>query len=351
MSRKAGLRDNMPSVVVVALGGLMTLAGCYGVYFGNTYISIERGWSAFISGTVLLTGGLVTVALGFAIHAITGLKQAVLGQYAGLAESEIAPAYSERDFVDSAATLQPVSSRLEPGIPDLGAALPPQAVPDLAHDASEPILAAGSEHGFDAQAHDHGTPTGPVVPAITAAGPSHGRDLPLGENEPASRADAELAPAAISPPAARGWRDRSLAELGRDLRAAREQKRPLVQEMEDMSPPHLAPAPLAATAVETTVPAAAPAAAPMSEPHDAPDLSYAHAHQDAHAPDHEPSTQTATIHDEEAPPTAPTSPVIGRYDAEGTSYVMYADGSIEAQSEAGVYRFTSMAELKGFIEG
>ena len=43
--------------------------------------------------------------------------------------------------------------------------------------------------------------------------------------------------------------------------------------------------------------------------------------------------------------------VIGRYDSDGTSYVMYSDGSIEAQSEAGVFRFNSMAELKAFIEG
>ena len=45
-----------------------------------------------------------------------------------------------------------------------------------------------------------------------------------------------------------------------------------------------------------------------------------------------------------------TSAVIGRYESEGTSYVMYADGSIDAQSAAGVYRFASMAELKAFIE-
>ena len=42
--------------------------------------------------------------------------------------------------------------------------------------------------------------------------------------------------------------------------------------------------------------------------------------------------------------------MIGRYESDGTSYVMYADGAIEAQSEAGVYRFASMAELKAFIE-
>ncbi len=50
-----------------------------------------------------------------------------------------------------------------------------------------------------------------------------------------------------------------------------------------------------------------------------------------------------------APPSQ--SAIIGRYEADGTSYVMFADGSIEAQSEAGVYRFSSMTELKAYIEG
>lgn len=49
-------------------------------------------------------------------------------------------------------------------------------------------------------------------------------------------------------------------------------------------------------------------------------------------------------------PSGPSAAVIGRYEADGTSYVMYADGSIDAQSESGVYRFASMAELKAFIE-
>lgn len=42
--------------------------------------------------------------------------------------------------------------------------------------------------------------------------------------------------------------------------------------------------------------------------------------------------------------------VIGRYEAEGTTYIMFADGSIEAQSERGVARFKSMAELKAYFE-
>jgi hypothetical protein len=55
---------------------------------------------------------------------------------------------------------------------------------------------------------------------------------------------------------------------------------------------------------------------------------------------------------EPSPPAAREAglAIVGRYESEGTSYVMYADGSIEARSERGVFHFRSMAELKAFME-
>jgi hypothetical protein len=56
-----------------------------------------------------------------------------------------------------------------------------------------------------------------------------------------------------------------------------------------------------------------------------------------------------------SPPAVPAASetglaIVGRYESEGTSYVMYANGSIEARSERGVFHFQSMAELKAFME-
>ncbi|MGH6863762.1 MAG: hypothetical protein ACRECN_05745, partial [Methylocella sp.] len=42
--------------------------------------------------------------------------------------------------------------------------------------------------------------------------------------------------------------------------------------------------------------------------------------------------------------------IVGRYESEGTSYVMYADGSIEARTQHAVLHFNSMDELKAFME-
>lgn len=54
---------------------------------------------------------------------------------------------------------------------------------------------------------------------------------------------------------------------------------------------------------------------------------------------------------DDAAPVGPEEPtVVGTYMSGGNQYVMYADGSIEAETPTGRYRFKSLEELKGFIE-
>jgi hypothetical protein len=49
---------------------------------------------------------------------------------------------------------------------------------------------------------------------------------------------------------------------------------------------------------------------------------------------------------------APAEPaVIGRYTSGTTTYIMFADGSIEAETPTGILRFASLAELKVYVEG
>ena len=50
----------------------------------------------------------------------------------------------------------------------------------------------------------------------------------------------------------------------------------------------------------------------------------------------------------QAPAEAPT--VVGRYEANGASYVLFSDGTIEVETESGTHRFASMADLKEHIE-
>lgn len=48
--------------------------------------------------------------------------------------------------------------------------------------------------------------------------------------------------------------------------------------------------------------------------------------------------------------TEPLPRITGRYEADGTRYIMYADGSIDARSPRGAFHFGSLAELKAFME-
>ena len=56
---------------------------------------------------------------------------------------------------------------------------------------------------------------------------------------------------------------------------------------------------------------------------------------------------------EEPPSSIPAAEpaVIGRYTSGNTTYVMFADGSIEAETPTGVLHFASLADLKVYVEG
>jgi hypothetical protein len=54
-----------------------------------------------------------------------------------------------------------------------------------------------------------------------------------------------------------------------------------------------------------------------------------------------------------APPTAPAAEhrLVGRYQANGVDYSLFSDGSIETDQNGEKRRFSSLAELKNFIDG
>ena len=276
--------------IVLALGLLMAGAGCYEIYYGSNYISLERGWSAFISGTVLLTGGLLAIALSLAIRALTNIRSALV------AVSRLAPDLpGTRPSLDRIGE-DPAGS---PHANSLFDTLRPGDVPlpikdeEVARPAAAAVGAPSGEPGRDVTPADRDE-----APGVSEPAPIHADEAP--------RIDDRLD---------RGFMDRDEEAINSLRRTpAHEPDHPVVS---TQSTDHATPEPEGDTTPSEVV----------------------------HA---EPSSQKETKKDV-APATE--SPVIGRYEAEGTSYIMYADGSIEAQSEAGVYRFASMAELKSFIEG
>ena len=301
------------SGIVLVVGVAMVVAGAYEMVTGYGDILSERGWSAFIAGAVLLSGGVVTMALGMAVRAVDRLRAAIFLDPLAVRG---AAAPTEERMLGSSAAATPV--------------IVPDGQADLFHEPTyeqaptAPVLAAAPiEHVF---AHE-------PYAAVAAPPPPHIEPEP----EPESPKPAEAEPQHDD------WLDHSFSELEREMAARHE------------------PAGTAAAAHHEPV-----AAVAELEPAATPDLTASvHEPHPAHEPhfiDEELPADMAA-HDRVAPVAAPadhatvsareapaTSAVIGRYESEGTSYVMYADGSIDAQSQAGVYRFASMAELKSFIE-
>jgi hypothetical protein len=67
------------------------------------------------------------------------------------------------------------------------------------------------------------------------------------------------------------------------------------------------------------------------------------------APDERPSPMAEASRNDGRPEPSDKPTVVGTYDSGGNHYVMFSDGSIEADTPNGVFRFASLDELKDFI--
>ena len=357
--------------LVIAVGALMSLVGVFAIVSGFPIIEVERGWAELISGSTMLAGGLVTVALGLVLKTLLAIRQTLgSGEASVLAATASGATISaERAHVPPNAEASPADSASAFTAPAVvassamdgsaaGQADHPHAVasapfeveeaqpvyPDhtaMPHDhvafeplapeqaAQDPGVAAPVAHEaavretavIEPASHDAGT----VAPIVSEAPPHHVADGY--ELQTPSTPDHDLAP--IDPAPTDDWLDRAFSALDEELFTG---ARPA---------DHAAPA-LAAVHAEPR---------PVSP---SPSEAYPEAAGETLEAEAQPAAASPPVPSSPAMPAdlaASESPVIGRYESEGTSYVMFADGSIEAQSEAGIYRFRSMAELKAFIEG
>lgn len=346
--------------VLVAVGALMSVLGLYGIVTGARIVQVEAGWTSVIAGSMLFVGGVLTIALGFVLRALVQLKAGLHVQPAApVVEPSGMPlaAPSAPDFGDEPPTMQepsiagpstgedPAAPEVSPKIHPLRKAkAPAKEGPTTADDLapavvvphtlrpaepppSEPAEQAPAVTPADALSSEwHPTPDDPEpanLDAIEAAHPAD--DYKLETPSPPAH-DLPAPPPGTLPALAQSaaepdevdWLDRAFADIDEELPVRKRAHEPVAA-------PHAAKSNPVSVESRDTEPA------PV-EP------------ETAHTAAKEPPSPAA------AEPPAPTSAVIGRYEADGTSYVMYADGSIEAHSEAGSYRFASMTELKAFIE-
>jgi hypothetical protein len=379
------------SYLVLAVGAILALGGAVALFTSYGIILVERGWAGVIAGTTALASGVVTIALGLILHrlasvhallrtTLTGLPAAQGSAEDGTAESSAAqlphyvpkaamplepastpaggpsasglrgwpqrqpprsPHPSGRGIFKSRGTVLPPPPRNRDPAP--ASPQPPFSSPDLPS-RYEAAPDGGPEHGVEAGSPAAGGDTIDAVHNVlnqsdlaegaTAEDPRAG--TPLNEQSPVQTASGSETPA-----------------------------QPLVAGMppEPGEPPeHLSPhvSPADAALIETILQGEGRAgygppseaskddsekplpAAPSPRPPAAPFAPQGGAHPAATAFGNELPAGDAF--------SGAALAIVGRYESQGTSYIMYADGSIEARTNHAVIHFKSLDELKSFLE-
>ncbi len=368
------------SYLVLALGAVLSLCGALAIYAGYGIILVERGWAGVIAGATLLSGGIVTIALGFILHSLSGLH-ALLKTGQGLTPL---PRALRKDEASE--------SRSEPGLafnPEasmVSDAGPPQAaVPPVASARTwpqrptrptlPPARNVSKARGVPAE---RGTPEpdfampsrpAPSVSQPATEPPSEPGLAMQGELAAANAEDEANTPAASAPaveaPAEPAWNGDGEPGLFDDVKAMEPPVEAQLQVTHvDPGEPATESEPRAILPTEPasvdamfgddylieprpTLDASQEGAKPSPEGIDLASLDPAPPLMSEALPGADPR--------EPSPPAVPAASeaglaIVGRYESEGTSYVMYADGSVEARSKRAVLHFKSMAELKTFME-
>lgn len=365
--------------VLFALAVLLLLVGGYSVFTGLPIIEVERGWASVIAGTTALVGGALLFGIGWVVRTLEQLRAAVLAAEKKGAKAPLAPA--AHDFRSD----EMLNEEHRPLRPETAAApaWPPHTSPAAAsaNEQKEALLAAYAARGERRQEirqERRQDVRQEVRQDLRQEVHDDDRDEIFEENEDfAAEAESILrTPLTEDDRPVREKPAANIRDFWRHNAKAGDKKSPLSGAFQKR------PLGAVASVFEPHPKSMAAANAPLPEPQDddfattgpssetadwrqsnfAPPRSTAEPHSGFdQAPSDFESYEGAGEKDVTPPMTAAATEgeiegeveepaVIGHYEAEGTSYTMFSDGSIEAQSERGVARFKSMAELKAYFE-
>jgi hypothetical protein len=363
--------------LVIALGALLSLCGALAMGAGYPIVQVERGWAAVIAGSTALSCGIVTVALGLILHRLSSLLTLLEKMRA------LTPSPRELDYVGEGELHADRGRALGPQAPapqDRGLSTPmaspvsgPRTWPQRpvrsslasARNALKPRIAAArtwesdyepQEPSFssrdslrgDEEVAELASRPGPATPpgAWAQAGPAGEWPHPASARETLGEipeADSEQ------------WKEPSTEWQGPDVpvipgepetqNESYEISQTDMDSIEAILREELRATPGLRLEGPTNSVESSPEAfgsVGRNAPFSASSENEAAAHTPVHSPEPEPSA-VPVISDERLT-------IVGRYESEGASYVMYSDGSVEARTEHAVFHFKSMAELKSFME-
>lgn len=299
-------------IALFALAAVMIVGGIASVVQGFPYVRLESGWTMTIAGAATASSGALLLGLAVVATHLRRLERILTGQ--GRAEDE-----EDSVLVETPGRIEPTG--LATGIGEVATLSAGRQRPSFVG-MSEPRAvtpARGAEEPRMEMLPPGGDPSAPLLPDLLPEPPA---PIDEGRQDPVRPADPEeAAPRRVKP----------------------------------NKPPRTAkPTPL----VDTVIPAPEPAAEAVSPVPVTPSPRPA---QEAGAD--EPLGLRPSLADEPVP--APAGPgeaasaaepakaglhVVGTYASGGNTYVMYSNGSIEADTPRGQFTFDSLDELKAFVE-
>jgi hypothetical protein len=299
--------------LIIAVGALMALFGVAAVWQGWDIVQIERGWASVISGSMVFAGGVITMALGFLIRAVDALRTSLTAQ----------------SFAHSPAV---------------------RTIPEVV--AFEPESAFVAPPTVVSREDDVDSPAQHLATGVAAAPPVN---APVDQPQPepltwAARRKRSGRPVARVTPVDQNF---EIGELG-----AGTALRPVLPDLEMAAPLSAAFAPhlVRSVATEPTLEAAQLHSDVVQTPeeqqqHGLPDdaaeaepaLDWLRAAKGRSAK--RPFTEPTPLPDE-APTQTKTAGIVRKYESAGVKYTLHGDGSIDADSPAGLFHFANMNELK-----
>jgi hypothetical protein len=290
-------------VGLLALSLAMIVGGVFAAVLGWDIVLLERGWTMVIAGSICAGSGAVLLGIAAVVGRLSGVR------------SELASLHDE--------------------MTRLGAPVPPPPEMDPAAAVSSALLAGGAASGSAQASSASAAEDGEGSPSTL---PPFMRPAEAGETLRASERDEDTVPFREEPARAPEWEGSVGAGHG-DVPARSESEAGAGFSSPDRRPggdralPRFEPEDQA-----DRVPSAAedaelvPSAQPVRRP------------EPVVEPEPEPSREP-----DETAPSEPAPTVIGTYNSGDNRYVMFSDGSIEAETPEGVFRFNSLDELKEFI--
>ena len=313
------------NIALFALAAVMIVGGIVSVIQGFPFVRLESGLAMTIAGATTASAGAVLLGLAVIARRLGGLVRAVtattphpLPEAGGLEEEPTAPARQRPSLAATAASLGGFAGA------GFGADAATRAGREPTFfDPAPPPEPASTQSPISAAP----APIEPLLPNLLPEAETPARD-PAGRSEPVffspkdHPAEAEML--FESPDKASGMPERPGTETaGRT-------------EAHEPSPaaPAGAQAEPAPVVEPTTVPPSPVETAEFTELPVAP----------------EPVPEPPAVEDVPFVEPEPEPVVVGTYASGGNTYVMYANGVIEAETPRGRYTFASLDELKAFVE-